>query len=54
MGTAEDPRSLGTQLVGVAYWRYRVGDYRILAEIHDSALLVLVVEAGHRRSLHRG
>lgn len=51
--SAEDPRALGTALVGKPYWRYRVGDYRILAEIDDLVLLVLVVEVGHRREIYR-
>jgi mRNA interferase RelE/StbE len=50
---SEDPRTLGTQLVEKPFWRYRVGDYRILAEIDDSVLLVLVVEVGHRRQIYR-
>ncbi|MFN2496289.1 MAG: type II toxin-antitoxin system RelE/ParE family toxin [Pseudonocardiaceae bacterium] len=51
--SSEDPRALGTQLVGKPFWRYRVGDYRILAEIDDSVLLVLVIEVGHRRQVYR-
>jgi mRNA interferase RelE/StbE len=34
-------------------WRIRVGDYRILYEIHDRQLLVLVVEIGHRSDIYR-
>lgn len=49
----DDPRSLGGPLVGVPYWRYRVGDYRILADIRDEVLLVLVVEFGHRSVIYR-
>ena len=52
----EDPRQLGKPLSGSelgSYWRYRVGDYRILCELHDDELLVLVVEAGHRREVYR-
>ncbi|MGI8646396.1 MAG: type II toxin-antitoxin system RelE family toxin [Nocardioides sp.] len=33
-------------------WRYRVGDYRILALIEDERLVVLVVELGHRREVY--
>ncbi len=50
---SEDPRALGTQLIGKPFWRYRVGDYRILVEIDNSVLLVLVVEVGHRRQVYR-
>lgn len=53
VGVLDDPRSLGGPLVGVPYWRYRVGEYRILTEIRDSLLLVLVVEVGHRSKVYR-
>jgi mRNA interferase RelE/StbE len=35
------------------FWRYRVGDYRIICEIQDDKLCVLVVEIGHRREVYR-
>jgi len=53
VATADDPRSLGGPLVGVPYWRYRVGDHRVLVEIQDDAVLVLVVEVGHRSEIYR-
>jgi mRNA-degrading endonuclease RelE of RelBE toxin-antitoxin system len=34
-------------------WRYRVGDYRIICDIQDHKLVVLVVEIGHRREIYR-
>ena len=34
-------------------WRLRVGDYRVIYEIHDDELLVLVVKAAHRRDVYR-
>jgi mRNA interferase RelE/StbE len=44
----------GAQLVGGAgEWRVRVGDYRIVYEIHDRELVVLVLAAGHRREIYR-
>ncbi|MCY4319585.1 MAG: type II toxin-antitoxin system RelE/ParE family toxin [Alphaproteobacteria bacterium] len=52
----DHPRQTGTPLRGPnlgRYWRYRIGDYRILCELRDSELLVLVVEVGHRRSIYR-
>ena len=52
VATAEDPRSSGGPLLGVPYWRYRVGDHRILVEIRDDAVLVLVVEIGHRSEIY--
>ena len=52
----DDPRRLGKPLRGSEFgnfWRYRVGDIRILCEIHDDTLTVLVVAVGHRRSIYR-
>ena len=51
----EDPRGRGKPLVGdrKGLWRYRVGDYRILCELRDSELLVLVIAIGHRRKIYR-
>jgi mRNA interferase RelE/StbE len=56
VATAADPRSLGLPLKGRRFaglWRYRSGDWRILCEIQDGALLVLVVDVGHRREVYR-
>ena len=51
---ANDPRQLGKALRGELgeYWRYRVGDYRILCKIEDEVLIVLVVKVGHRRDVY--
>lgn len=49
----ENPRSQGRALVGEPFWRYRVGDYRILASIEDDVLRVLVIAAEHRRDVYR-
>ena len=51
----EDPRSIGQALKGSRlgeFWKYRVGDYRIIASIEDSALLILVVRIGNRREVY--
>lgn len=52
---AQDPRSLGQALTGdrKGLWRYRVGDYRIVAAIEDGRFVVLVVTVGHRREVYR-
>ena len=51
----DDPRSRGKPLAGDrrGLWRYRVGDYRILCELRDNELIVLVVAIGHRRQVYR-
>ena len=53
VGTTE-PRQHGKSLKGDKgeYWRYRVGDYRIIAEINDKELLIILVEVGHRRNIY--
>lgn len=52
---ANDPRPPGcVKLAGVAdTYRIRVGDYRILYEVHDRMILVVVVRVGHRREVYR-
>ena len=51
----EDPRPPGTKaLVGRgSFYRLRVGDYRVIYEIRDEMLTVLVVRVGHRREVYR-
>ena len=51
----EQPRPSGTKKLvgGDSEWRVRTGDYRIVYEIHDDVLLVLVVAVGHRRDTYR-
>jgi mRNA interferase RelE/StbE len=55
IATAEDPRRFGHALSGdmKGLWRYRVGDYRIVASIEDGRFVVLVVTVGHRREVYR-
>jgi len=52
---ARDPRPRGAKKLAVQQnlYRLRVGDYRVLYEIHERVLLVLVVAAGHRREVYR-
>ena len=49
-----DPRAFGKQLQGSmrAYWRYRVKDYRIICQIQDNRLVVLVIHAAHRSTVY--
>ncbi len=56
LAVLDDPRTAGKALTGPhlgAFWRYRVGDYRIICDIQDGALCVLVIEIGHRREVYR-
>lgn len=51
-----DPRSTGKALTGPvlgSFWRYRVGDYRIICDLQEGALVVLVVEIGNRKDVSR-
>jgi mRNA interferase RelE/StbE len=50
-----DPRSLGKPLTGEkqGLFRYRVGDYRLICELKDQVLTILVLEVGHRREIYR-
>lgn len=51
----DDPRDVGKALTGslAGLWRYRVGDYRIVARIEDERLVVLVMRIGHRGDIYR-
>ena len=52
----EDPRSVGEALKGSKlgdFWKYRVGDYRVIANIEDGALRILVLKVGNRREVYR-
>jgi mRNA interferase RelE/StbE len=50
----ENPREVGKPLKGNLreFWRYRVGDYRILCHLEDGKLCVLVVRIAHRREVY--
>lgn len=56
LAIADDPRSLGHPLQGSQFqnlWRFRVGDYRIIAQIEDDKVRILVLRIGHRREVYR-
>ena len=56
VSTLDDPRSIGEALKGSKlgdFWKYRVGDYRIITSIEDGALRILVVRIGNRREVYR-
>jgi mRNA interferase RelE/StbE len=52
---SEDPRSKGRALLGnwQGFWRYRIGDYRVIAEIKDLELVVIAIEVAHRRDIYQ-
>ena len=56
VSTLDDPRSIGAALKGSRlgeFWKYRVGDYRIIIRIEDSALRVLVVRVARRDRVYK-
>ena len=52
---AEHPMQRGKALTAnlTGLWRYRVGDYRLICDIQDGELVVLVLQIGHRREVYR-
>ncbi|PID65976.1 MAG: type II toxin-antitoxin system mRNA interferase toxin, RelE/StbE family [Gammaproteobacteria bacterium] len=54
IASAEDPRVFGKGLSSnlAGLWRYRVGDYRILTEIKQDKLIILVIKIGHRSKVY--
>lgn len=56
LANLDDPRSIGQALRGSKlgnFWKYRVGDYRIIASIEDGQLTILVLQVGNRREVYR-
>jgi mRNA interferase RelE/StbE len=56
LAVLDDPRSIGEALKGARlgeFWKYRVGDYRIISSIEDDILRILVVRIGNRREVYR-
>ena len=55
IGGSEDPRRIGKALKGPLgdFWSYRVGDHRIICEIRDGMLVVLVLQIGNRKEIYR-
>ncbi|HYV74496.1 MAG TPA: type II toxin-antitoxin system RelE/ParE family toxin [Candidatus Binatia bacterium] len=52
----EGPRSMGSALKGSKlgeFWKYRVGDYRVICRSEDQRFLILVLRIGYRRELYR-
>ncbi len=56
VGERDDPRQIGEALEGSELghlWRYRVGDYRVICDIQDQRVVVLVLSVGHRGDIYR-
>lgn len=56
LATSPDPRKLGAALKGTEFgefWKYRVGDYRVIADIQDRRVRILVVRIGNRKDVYR-
>ena len=56
VGTLENPRDIGEALAGAtlgSYWKYRVGDWRIICDIQDRRIVVRVLRIGNRRDIYR-
>jgi mRNA interferase RelE/StbE len=56
LSALENPRQLGEPLHGPdmsKFWKYRVGDWRVIAEIKDGVAIILVIKIGNRREVYR-
>jgi mRNA interferase RelE/StbE len=56
LAVLQDPRSFGEALKGSElgeFWKYRVGDYRIISSIEDQKLTIYVIRIGNRREVYR-
>lgn len=55
IATLDDPRTLGSALTGdhAGYWRWRIGDYRVVARVEDERVVIIVVRVAHRREVYR-
>ena len=56
VATLDNPRAIGEALAGSklgGYWKYRVGDWRIICDIQDHRIIVRVLRIGNRREVYR-
>ncbi|AFN57607.1 mRNA interferase RelE/StbE [Zymomonas mobilis] len=56
LALADNPRSLGAALKGAtlgSLWKYRIGDYRVIVDIEDNVMRILVVRIGNRREIYK-
>ncbi|MDK4274081.1 type II toxin-antitoxin system RelE family toxin [Corynebacterium pseudodiphtheriticum] len=54
LAALDDPRSRGKALVGdkSGLWRWRIGDYRVIADIYDEKVTIIILDMGHRRNIY--
>ena len=54
VATLDNPRDRGRALAGewAGHWRYRIGDYRVVARIEDGRIVILVIAVEHRRDVY--
>ncbi len=54
IANSSDPRAKGKPLRYnlSGYWRYRVGDYRLICEIDDEKIVIILIDVGHRRNIY--
>lgn len=52
--SADEPRLYGKPLTGElsGYWSYRIGDYRVIADIEDETFTIVAIDVGHRRDVY--
>lgn len=55
LSVSDNPKSSGKQLLGsmCLFWRFRVGDYRIICDIKDDELVILSLRIGHRKEVYK-
>jgi len=55
LSVSENPKSFGKQLTGnlAQFWRFRVGDYRIICDIKDDGLVILALRIAHRKEVYK-
>jgi mRNA interferase RelE/StbE len=55
VGKLDDPRTIGARLRGTLseFWKYRVGDYRLICSLENDRFVVLVLRIGHRREVYK-
>lgn len=54
VATLDDPRSRGKGLTGnlAGLWRYRIGDYRVICDLHEETLIIVALDLGHRSNIY--